>query len=367
MLNLVPRAEYAQGTGLTQSVFTIERSEPTSDEESWTAITISGGAACNQTYNAVEVGFTEGTYSPEQFGLRGPVICQDDLIYNLHAEQFLEAYIQSLGIRSKRSVENRLLKKYIDLSYKQICNASFTQYTGTDLTTSQATSELTQEYLDCLAVDLNESGASDPNSSGWITLGEDGPIYPLYIGQEMSQHLLTNNSDLRQDRRNADDTKGDMSMLFQRVGATRVIKNFRHVINLFPARYEYSAGAYTRVNTWLMSAKTKGTGAEINPAWKTATYEAAHVLTPWVMTEEIVKPVNSAAGLSWPVKSYFGEWEFIVGGNLITDGTCYDPRKKLGAHFGEYKHALRPIFRQYGRTILFKRCPCTNFDIVTCT
>lgn len=367
MLNIVPRGTYPKGTGLTQSTFVVERTEPTEDEETWNNITLSDGGSytgsCGTTYNPVEVGFTESTYSPEQFGLSGPTICQDDLIYNFRAESFLEAYLQQLEKRNKRSVSNRLLKRYIDLVPKTVAGPGAETYNQSTLSLPQSVCQLDQEMLDKVAAELNESGASDPNSGGWIDIGDEGPIYPLYIGQIMSKRLILDNAEIRQDYRWASPLE-----VIKRVGATRVLGNFRHIINLFPPRYNYSAGAYHRVNTWVMSAATKGKKAEINPEWLAASHEAALVLNPWVMTEEIVMPVNSAAGLNWTPKNYFGEWRFVTGGKDITPtGDCFDPLHKLGRHFAEYKHAIKPIFPTYGRWIVYARCPVENFPCATCS
>lgn len=368
-LNVIPRAEYKMGTGLNQSTFTLGRSEPTSDEETWTTISLSTDdvytGSCGVTYNPVEIGFDEVVYHPEQFGLSGPVICQDDLIYNFNAAAFLEGYIQQITKRSQRSVVNRLHVLYRDLTIKSVASTSYTSYDVRTLTMPAATCELSQEMLDQTAVELNEAGAQDPDSSGWITLGDNGPIYTLYIGQQQSQNIQLDNAEFRQDFRWA-----EPMALIKRMGATRMIKNFRHVINLFPARYTYTGGHYVRVNTWVMANGTKGKVAQVNPAWQAAPYESAVVVHPWVMTEELVKPVNSAAGLSWTPKNYFGEWMWVTGGKEITDpsvGECFDPTKKLGRHFAEYKHAARPIFPEFGRYILFKRCGLGDFDCGDCS
>lgn len=377
--NLIPRDTYPIGAGLVRSTFTAGRSEPTTDEPDFDPITLSSGetytGSCGTTYNDVPVGFNEATYSPEQFGWKGPVICQDDLIYNYRAAMFLQQYIPAITKNTLRTIGNRLAAIYTHFVPKAVANTDFafgSPGSGTPpqspvLTLDRADCELSQEMLDRTAAELNEEGASDPNSNGWITLGEDGPIYPLYIGQEASQRILLNNSDLRQDRRWADSGKGNMAMLFQRLGATRVIKNFRHIINLFPPRYSYDGTSYTRVPTWIMPAGTKGQVADVNPEWRAADFEAAWVLTPWVFHSEIIQPVNSAAGLNWSPKNYMGEWEFVTGGNLITNGECFDPRKKLGAHFAEYKHLPKPIFPTFGRWIVFRRCPNASFECATCS
>lgn len=385
-INLIPRGEYEPGTGLTQSTFTVGRSEPTADEEIWSRITgstvtggdaVSASGACSVAWNDTVWGYKEQTYSPEQFGLRGPIICQDELIFNFKAARFLEAYLNALAKRSRRSLENRLQNIYIHLVPKRSATASFPKIDGGVFTNGVAptspsfvglappTSELTQEMLDTVAIELNEIGASDPNSDGWISLGDDGPIYPLLIGQEASQDIQLNNAEMRQDYRWAEPMN-----LIKRLGASRVIKNFRHIINLFPPRYNFLAGNWTRINTWIMPSTapyaSKGQVAIINPQWHTAAYELAIVLNPWVFHQEIVRPVNSAAGVSWPVKNYMGEWQFVVGGDKISVDACYDPTLKLGRHFAEYKSANRPIFPEYGTAILFKRCPTTNFSTITC-
>lgn len=374
-LNLIPSDVYKEGTGIEQSTFTIGRSEPTSDCETWDLITLSSGevytGSCNTTYNDTSIGFNEVLYHPEQFGLKGPVICQDDLIFNFHADRFLEAYIQELTKRAKRSYGNRFLNIYSHFVPKWVANADFTQSAGgtgdppdcPDLTLDQSQCNLTQEMLDVVAANLNEEGASDANSNGWINLGDDGPIYPLYIGQLASQAIQLNNAELRQDYRYA-----EPMALIKRIGASRVIRNFRHVINLFPPRYNYEGGAYVRVPTWVNNTATKGLVADVNPAWRNADFEAAFVLNPWVFHSEKIRPVNSAAGLSWSVKNYMGEWQFVAGGKEITDAgaACYDPLKKLGRHFAEYKHAPRPIFPQYGAMILFQICP-TSVTCVSCS
>jgi hypothetical protein len=376
-LNLIRREVYPKNIGLTRSTFTLGRSEPTTDEPAFELISLDDGenytGSCTTTYNDVSVGFDEHTYSPEQFGLKGPVICQDDLIYNFKAERFLEGYIKAITKYAERIIQNRYQAIYSHYVPKAVANTDFDfgnavfsqPSTSPDLTLDESLCELTQEMLDQTAIELNEEGASDGNTDGWINLGDEGPIYPLYIGQWMSKRLLLNNSELREDYRQGSQN----NELLKRMGASRVIGNFRHVINLFPPRYTYDdqTGSYTRVPTWVMNAGTKGFVADVNPDWRVAPFEACYVLSPEVWTDEIVKPVNSAAGISFPAKSYMGEWQFVVGGDEISTTKCFDPLKKLGAHFAEYKHAPRPVFPQYGRMIIFKRCPLNTFECVTCT
>ena len=66
-----------------------------------------------------------------------------------------------------------------------------------------------------------------------------------------------------------------------------------------------------------------------------------------------------------------GEWVFITGNDALigfsdcTAGTK-DPTHKLGRHVAEYRHGAKPIFPDYGRTIIFTRC-VQDFDCVYCS
>lgn len=377
---LIPREEYPMGTGLVQSVFTIGRSEPTTDEPEFTPITVTTGptwtGSCGNSFEDVPVGFTEDTYSPEQFAWRGPTICQDDLIYTHKAETFWQKYIPAMSKNTLRTIGNRLAAIYDHYVPKAVANTDFAFVDGgtghpptsPDLELDESTCELSQEMLDATAVLLNEESAFAPNTNGWVNMGEDGPIYTLQIGQEASQRIQLNNAELRADYRNAYMGAGESNPLLKRLGATRVIRNFRHLINPYPPRYNYEGGQYVRVPTWIMPNATKGKKAEINPNWRSADFEGARVLTPWVFHSQIVKPVNSVAGMNWPPKSYMGEWQLIVGGKEIqATGECFDPLKKLAAHFAEYKHAPKPIFPEYGRLIIFRRCNDDGFACISCS
>lgn len=376
-LSVIQRAPYPIEHGLTQSTFIIGRSEPTSDTETWGAIA-GNPNTCSVTWNDVQYGFDERTWSPEGFGLRGPVLCQDELIFNFKARAFLEKYIMALEKRSRKSVSNRLQNIYQWLVPKHRAHSTDagTQYgagsgnapSGATINgVPVATCQIDQDMLDEIAAQLNEEGANNPDDNGWIQIGEDGPLYNLYIGQRASQQIQLNNAERRQDTRWARPNE-----LLKRMGAMRTIGNFRHLINLFPPRFNFVGNQYVRINTWLMSAGTKGTRAVINPDWRAAPYEGAFIIHPNVMIEHIVTAINSGAGLTWPTKSYFGEWKFVTGGKNITDNTeqagtdCYDPTEKLGRHFGEYKHAIEPIFPEFGRMILFKRCELTDYGCTTC-
>jgi hypothetical protein len=385
------RDEYPHGAGYVRSSFSIGRSEPASDEETWQEIqplSQAANGACSLNYNQAYVGFKENTYKPEMFGLVGPLICQDDLVMNWNSADFWEKYFQALEKRNVKSIVNRLANIYMNYVPKAAAGSSFTYVDG-DIDTQPPGASvdlsgidipqcaLVQDYLDETSLILSEEGADDPDTNGWIQQGPSGPIWPLLIGEQASNQLVLNNAELRDDYRSAMMGWGDANPVIQRMGASRVIKNFRHIITRFPARWSNEGGTLTRVPTWLMSTNaadaTKGRVAVINPDWQNpniAAWEAAIVLSPWVFREELLRPMNSAPGMKWQAQNYMGEWEFVTGNDaLLGFDDCtgvQDPRHKLGRHFAEYRHAAKPIFPEYGRMIVFRRCPA-DFDCVSCS
>jgi hypothetical protein len=366
-LSAVPRGSYNKNTGLTQTTFTVENSQPVSDTESWSAIALSTGSsdnfgACANSYTEVEVGFTETTYSPQQFQLRGPVVCSTDLMFDHQPQVFLSAYVQEMVKRSKKSWENKLIQEYLKQAEKVTVGASgaiTVDSTRADLATvstlSNSTTALDQDHLDALAVRLIENGATEGDSNGFINLEDNGPVFPLIIGMEASQKLAKDNSNLRADLR-----YGEPHQLLKAMGASRVLNNFRHVPTVNPLRFNYDAsansgsGGFVQVNQYTEGSATKGKKYTINSAWRTATHEAAIVLNPNVLTTEIVTPAGY--GLDFDPENYGGEWSWITGGDRIGATTVgSDPQETLGRHFAKYMAAFRPVRPQDGAVILFDR------------
>lgn len=449
-LNLIPRDNYPKGAGYVRSSFQIARSEPGSEEETWNAIqplTSNASGACALTYNQTYVGEHEDQYSPENFGLMGPLVCQDDFTMYWRSAEFWEMYFKRLEQRNRKSVINRLGNVYRQYSYKAAAGANFAFVVGkwqnqqpppsivdmSDYTTGALglpDSELTQEMLDATAVELMEEGADEGDTDAWISQGADGPQWPLYIGTWMSHRLFLNNSELRSDINQSFQGWGDLNPVLKRLGASRILKNFRHVINRFPARWIYvpygttvnytstglmsntgtvvtytntTAAAATNpantptpvlnipillripsfVNSTASFDVTKGQAGIVNGVWRdpnvtvvsgsstgVASFESVEVLNPLVMTEEVLMPVNSMPGMTLTPQNYFGEWKFVTGNDaLLGIGGCTgitDPMHKQGRHFAEFRHAIKPIMAIFGRMILFRRC-ASAFDTIRCS
>jgi len=380
MLNLIPRDEYPMDAGFVLTSYTFGRIAPLVDERVWAPITLQqpGSGTCGANWTDITGGWNSRTWGPTALDLRGEVICEDDLIFGHMTDVFLERYIEALAKESRMEIENQLLAQYMYTVNLMVPASGVLGEYAPGAAVPAATSDLQQAHLDYLAAELNLEGANTPNSNGWIDLGMAGPRYSLLCGQQVSMRLYLNNSEFREDIRFADQGKGTegeaRAMLLRNMGSTLAIKNFRHMITVIPPRFTWNAGtqSYNRVNTYIGQSATKGTIATINPAYLTAPYEGAVVLNPFVLKEWLIKPVLASAGVAWDYKSYFGEWLWKTGGMEIIDpaggAPCYDPWKKLGRHFAQYKHALEPVIPQYGKLIIYRNCADYNaVPDVTCS
>ena len=386
-LNLIPRKEWPVGAGLTQSTFEIGRSEPDSEEETWTPIAAYSGStfigSCSSSWTDVYNGYIERQYSPESFDLRGPLICQTDLTTHFNSQDFWNKYFMRLEQRNTRSIVNRHQNAFGSFVPKVVANTDGTiTYTdgvaappasgALDLTgVSVPGCGLDQSHLDSQVQPLIMAGASSENTGGWVTNAGSGPVWPMLIGIDASNQILLNNPDLREDYRQAFQGFGDAAPVIQRLGASRIIKNFRHIVTATPPRWGINdSNQLYRISPWRMVAGNVKTGygkgyvAITNPDYLNpgiAAVEGAFVLSPWVMEEQVLRPINTAAGMKWTAQSYYGDWRFVSGIEALLgmDGCTNpsDPLHEYGRHFAKYKHGYKPIYSDYGRLFLFKRCP----------
>jgi len=372
MLNAVDRGQYPQGQGLTQTVFEMGNVYPTTDERSWDSYTLATGSnagACANNFIDYDVGYNELTYSPKRMQLRGPLLCKDEAYFSAFSGQFLTGYVEELGKLVDHELGNHLLTDYMNFTPKAVVTSAFPiTAVGAPFTALPAAAgDLSQEALDKAAVHLIQKRATNPDSNGFITMANGGPVFTVSLGMEASQAITHANSDFRQDLRDA-----NPSELFTRLGANTAIKGWRHVINLTPPRYTFSGGTYTRVATYVQVSGTKGNVYELNPSYisaASAPYEAAVVLNPAVMKWEWVSPPSKVGSVQFENSNYMGEWKFITGPEACaTDGSGVDPFHKYGRHIGELAGASKPgANREAGLVILFKRCYGGSITPTSCT
>lgn len=375
---MIPRGTFPAGFGKVQTTFQIGRSLPTTDTPEFEPITTETTDVCTTDYNTVPTGFKAENFRPEKFGWQGEPICADNLYYDFERERFLNSYMRAMRKNVDWTIENRLAAIY-DHYVPKAAAAETMEFTANGTGFPGQTPDLSdlprvycqldQGMLDQTAAILIEEGAMEGAfSDDWVRWGPNGPEFILQIGLETSQNLLRINSELRADYRYAETGLGAQgSSILKRLGTSKVIGNFRHLVVQLPPRYNWENGGYVRVPTWVAdSSATDGTTTMINPEWRSADYEAVRVLHPEVMRDLIVPPIMaSGGGTKWDPRSYLGEWQFVIGAYKWATN-CTDPLNKYGRHFAEYQHGVEPLRPEVGRLIIFRRCANTA-ECVTCS
>jgi hypothetical protein len=374
VLDVVPRGVFPKHSGLNASVFTVRPNEPVDENRPGDTIVLADGSnagVCNYSFKDLSIGFDEVTYGPRRLQWRGPLFCKDDAYFAHAPDEFLSAYVEEMTNYVQMDIENHLLYWYMRMVPIYVANANFgitpPPAPSATLTAPVATSELTMDMLDRLAMQLVTNRAS-PDDKRYVELGGMGPLYTLYVGAEASQRILRSNADFRMDIRYSDPT-----LLLNRLGANQAVKNWKFLIWTLPYRFTHDGTKYINVPRFVSSAATKGTKTDVNPNWinpTTAPYEVAIVLSPEVMKSELIIPDSRVDGVTWPTTNYMGNWNWVTGPEAVamTDGdACYDPLRKRGRHIAEYLHALRPGCNTKAGAIIFhKRCPKT-MEVVGCS
>lgn len=411
-LNLIKRGVCKTGAGTRFVNFGIGNTEPLVNVGKWKTIALSRDrAGCQQSgdvesedalstnqWQEVVVGETELEYQPEYWQLKGPLVDRKQLIFSHNIDNFIADYVNKLTIRAQREWEINYAFHYMTFARQAVATEKFvnswnlaSNFTVTETSTpdnpaynqelkfgttvplKEPTSLLSQQMLEYVARDQMEQGATNPDDMGFITWEDNGPVFSLYLDMDLSQNILRLNSELRQDYR-----YGDPQTLIARVGANRVIGNWRHWINQRSPRFSFTqtdtdsdgdaVGTYTFIEPFVDSASanaygppiaTKGKYAAANKLWRDATIGAALVISPDVYTSEIVPAPNGAGGLTFPPQTYMGDFRWITGAYKFNESNCLDdPIEDKGRHFAELMHAPSPnplgVFR-YGWLIFYSR------------
>lgn len=356
--NMFPKDTFVQNQGTTRSTFTIKPSEPADNQALWTTVAVSGGLTtpgCDPTYEDIGVDFFERTYSPKRRDFRGPVLCREHFTFQHAIRDFIEGYVDELGQVLARTWEFGIRGDIMRLG-DWFVDGTKTTGPNAAATAGRAFEGISQEQLDEVAVDAINTGVVPSGNGGYVLDGDNGPIYPLYIGMQASAQILKANSTIRDDARYASmgqGTDSDLS-LWKAIGSNRVIGNFRHVTTNIPPRFNFTGGVYVPVSPFKDIADV-GTDQEVlTTAYKNAPFEAAILAVPSQFTIEVVRP--QTAGLNFEAANYNGEWQFITGGERICNPAVYDPRHEKGRHFAAIQYAARPKRPHDAKILVFKRC-----------
>ena len=311
-------------------------------------------------------------YSLKRATVESPKINVEDLRFAAYRTEQLRAVMDALTDATRYSWEERYRDEY-DRIVKNtvVCHSTSsiiadTGINGTvkegaqswtlDLDTSSSANSTTattagrpsanisNKILDSIYFRLVRSGA------GTNAYGRENarPVFALVCSSEASYALQTE-AGFRDDVRY---NNAKVSELIAPLGVEKSFRGFYHLIDDLAPRFATtdagSDGVLDRVYPYTVDSTTKVT--IINPAYETASYEAAYILHQDVMESQIPEPISGSNGLTFDPVNYRGKfaWKNIPSIDLNPDGT-------VGFFRGVLASASKPIKTEFGYVILFKR------------
>lgn len=160
----------------------------------------------------------------------------------------------------------------------------------------------------------------------------------LMIGDDASYAIKTE-SGIRDDVRKS----SRVDDLLKPLGVDESFRGFFHMCLPDPPRFTISSGTLTRVEP--LDAQ-----GEYNPAYDSATHEAAYVVHKHVMESQVPVPNIAAPGFKFDPANFAGEFEWINNKNDITN-----PKGHIGFFLATFGSAGVPKKIEYGYSIIFKR------------
>jgi hypothetical protein len=309
-------------------------------------------------------------YSLKRAVVESPRINVEDLRFAAYRQEQLRAVMDALTDATRYSWEERNRAEYDRLcgNFVLCKTASTTVTTGAneelqtwaaagaasstsklgdvDVTADDGTADInaniSNKILDSIYFRLVRGGAGNQ------AYGRENsrPVFALICSSEASYQLVTE-SGFRDDYRYNNAKVGE---LIAPLGVERSHRGFYHLVDDLAPRYSFNAttDALERVEPYVRGASN----AVIvpNPAYETASFEAAYVLHQDVMESQIPEPITGANGLTFDPVTYRGKFDWKNIPNELTN-----PDGTIGFFRGVLASGSKPIRTEFGYAIIFKR------------
>ena len=298
-------------------------------------------------------------FSLQRAVIESPRISLEDLRFAAHRQEQLRAIMDIMTQVTRNTWENRYRDEFDKVADNVVfCKTGATVSTFTagqeglattaidvDVSPEDAavdiTGNISNAVLDKVYFRLIRAGAGS-NAYG----RENGrPVFSLVLSSEASYFLQTE-AGIRDDIRY---NNAKVSDLIAPLGIEKSFRGFYHLVDDLSPRFSFNAGTdkLELVPPYSVSA---GGIATPNPAYESASIEAAYILHPEVCEALIPNPMTGGNGISFNPVNYRGkfDWKNIVNELTNPDGT-------IGFFRGVLASATKPIKTEFGYTLLFKR------------
>jgi hypothetical protein len=292
-------------------------------------------------------------YSLQRAVIESPRISLEDLRFAAHRQDQLRAIMDIMTQVTRNSWESRYRDEYEKVAGKLFeCKTTASaedtgnggDFEGAVVTSKapNATANISNAVLDKVYYSQIRKGAGS-NAYG----RENGrPIFSLVCSSEASYQLQTE-AGFRDDVRY---NNAKVSDLIAPLGIEKSFRGFYHLIDDLAPRFNIATAKYSKVEPYGVDAGV----ATPNPAYESATHEAAFVMHPEVCEALIPNPMSGSNGLSFDPVNYRGkfDWKNIANEVSNPDGT-------IGFFRGVLASATKPIKTEFGYVVIFKRTSST--------
>lgn len=356
-MNILQTTEWMIGMGSQLSRVIYDRQAPTAALPEWQDLTVESGqegGLCLGPSQQVPIGSTTYSWSLKARNFRGPDFCAEDLAYPLQVMRQLEDALSSMRdyIRKEWEIRNRYeyfraakFKVAVTLAGPPVEESTLFQ---TTYPTTDATGNLTLSILENYRATQIREGLSESAMSF-----ESGvPNSLAIVGIEQSANLIRDNGTTGGYIAQAFMGQGTGSPLLKALGAAWSLRGIVPMVDPFPRRFTFSGGVYTEVPAYITTVATKGSKAEVNPAWKIATKEESFLFDSSVVRKNVPRPMTMGnTGLPFNPVDYTGQWQLLN----IPDRDC-NPLATIVFPYARVKAGYEPINPERGVAFVHLRC-----------
>lgn len=323
---------------------------------------VQGGRGTGSVDNRSFVQFSKKLkpFSLKRAVIESPRISLEDLRFAAHRQEQLRAIMDIMTQVTRNTWENRYRDEFDRIADNLVeCKTTGTVFgTGKEGTATvdetitaatDITANISNAVLDKVYNQQVRKGAG-LNAYG----RENGrPVFAIVISSEASYFLQTE-AGFRDDIRYNNSRVSD---LIAPLGVEKSIRGFYHLIDDLAPRFTQDTdtdggGSDTADGTLNIVEPYTVTGgvATPNPAYESASYEAAFVLHPEVCEALIPDPMSGGNGITFNPVNYRGkfDWKNIIDEIRNPDGT-------IGFFRGVLASATKPIKTEFGYVVLYKR------------
>lgn len=351
-MSIIRRGAFPNGYGETINTLVYERSAPTEADPTWQSIaTVDGaeGGACLPPTTLIDIASTTRSFSLQRVVLQGPDICNVDIMTAFDLQNQLKSVAGILGDYSRIMWEIKDRHEYFRLCQTKVvvddcANPTESTTMATTYPASCPDLPMSMGILRKYAIQQMRDGAG----ADALLRMNGAPIGTIIASNELTGNIIRQNVGTREDIR----FSNQANMLVTTFGVSHSYEGLVFLIDPYPRRFSCSAGTFTEIPAFSLTAATKGQKAKVNPSWRTAADEETFWFDPMVLTQMIPEPPTAPyAGFNFDPVNYTGVVKTING----YDRTC-NPDQNIIYHRIHLAQSSMPVEPERGVAFVALRC-----------